>query len=127
MMANNMQGSEAGDATMIASSSLMPRAILIMLDVGGNLVVKGPKVITPLPFVIGRTEGALLIPDPNISRKHAQISYDATLRAYLINDMNSSNGTYVNSKRLMPGQVTQLSNGSVIGLGPSITLRFELS
>ena len=91
------------------------------------MVSKSPTLITPLPFVIGRTEGALLIPDPNISRKHAQISYDATLRAYFINDMNSSNGTYVNSKRIMPGQTIQLSNGMVIGLGPSITLRFDLS
>lgn len=127
MMANSVQGPEAGDATLIASSPMMPRAILIMLEVSGNVASKGPKVITPLPFVIGRTEGAFLIPDPNISRKHAQISYDATQRAYFINDMNSSNGTYVNSKRLMPGQATQLSSGAVIGLGPSITLRFELS
>jgi len=127
MMANNMQGAEAGNATVIASSPIMPRATLTVLEAGSSMVSKGPTVITPLPFVIGRTEGALLIPDPNISRKHAQISYDATLRAYFINDMNSSNGTYINSKRIMPGQTTQLSNGMVIGLGPSITLRFDLS
>jgi VWFA-related protein len=126
VMASNMQGAEAG-ATVIASSPLMPRATLTVVEAGGSMASKIPTVITPLPFVIGRTEGALLIPDPNISRKHAQISYDPTLRAYLINDMNSSNGTYINSKRIMPGQTTQLSNGMVIGLGPSITLRFELS
>lgn len=88
---------------------------------------KSPTMVSPLPFVIGRTEGALRIPDPNISRKHAQINYDAAQRAYFINDLNSSNGTYVNSRRIMPGQTAQLSNGSVIGLGPGITLRFELS
>ena len=88
---------------------------------------KSPTIVSPLPFLIGRTEGGLIISDPNISRKHAQISYDAAQRAYFINDLNSSNGTYVNSKRIIPGHATQLSHGSVIGLGPSITLRFELS
>ena len=126
MLANNLQGVEAG-ATVIASTPMMPRAILTMLQVGGSIVSKGPTVITPLPFIIGRTEGALLIPDPNISRKHAQISYDPAQRAYVINDMNSSNGTFVNSRRIMPGQTAQLSSGAVIGLGPAITLRFELS
>jgi VWFA-related protein len=126
MMAGNMQGSEAG-ATVIASAPMIPRATLTVMEAGGSMASKSPTVVSPLPFVIGRTEGALLIPDPNISRKHAQISYDAAQRAYFINDLNSSNGTYVNSKRIMPGQAPQLSNGSVIGLGPSITLRFELS
>ena len=127
MMANNVQGLEGGNATVIASAPVMPRATLTILEAGGSMLPKSATVITPLPFVIGRTEGALVITDPNISRKHAQISYDPTLRAYFINDMNSSNGTYVNSKRIMPGQTTQLSSGMVIGLGPSITLRFDLS
>jgi VWFA-related protein len=127
MMASNMQSPEVGNATVIASAPVMPRATLTVLEAGGSMLPKSSMVVTPLPFVIGRTEGALIITDPNISRKHAQISYDPTLRAYFINDMNSSNGTYVNSKRIMPGQTTQLSSGMVIGLGPSITLRFDLS
>ena len=126
MLAGNMQGAEGG-ATMISSAPLIPRATLTVMEAGGSMASKSPTVISPLPFVIGRTEGALVLKDPNISRKHAQISYDAAQQAYVINDLTSSNGTYVNSKRIIPGQPAQLANGSVIGLGPAITLRFELS
>jgi hypothetical protein len=126
MIASDMSGADAG-ATVIASGAALPRATLTVMEAGGSMASRNPTVVTPLPFVIGRTEGALILPDPNISRKHAQISYDAAQRAYFINDLTSSNGTYVNSKRIIPGQPAQLSNGSVIGLGPSITLRFEVS
>lgn len=112
---------------MISSAPMIPRATLTVMEAGGSMASKSPTVVSPLPFVIGRTEGALVLKDPNISRKHAQISYDAAQRAYVINDLTSSNGTYVNSKRIIPGQPAQLVNGSVIGLGPAITLRFELS
>ena len=126
MLAGNMQGAEEG-ATMISSAPMIPRATLTVMEAGGSMASRSPTLISPLPFVIGRTEGALVLKDPNISRKHAQINYDAAQRAYVINDLTSSNGTYVNSKRIIPGQPAQLANGSVIGLGPAITLRFELS
>jgi VWFA-related protein len=125
MMANNIQSPEAGNATLIASTPMLPRATLTFLQEGGSMASKGPIVITPLPFVMGRTEGNLLLQDPNISRKHAQISYDAAERAYFVEDLNSSNGTFVNAKRIMPGQAVQLSHGTVIGLGPGITMLFE--
>jgi pSer/pThr/pTyr-binding forkhead associated (FHA) protein len=80
-----------------------------------------------LPFIIGRTEGALVIQNPNISRKHAQITFDVAQHTYLITDLNSSNGTTVNAQRLVPGQGARLTSGVVIGLGPNITLRFDLS
>lgn len=126
MVANNF---EAGNATVIASApNIMPRAFLTVLESGGNVSTpKGPTPLAPLPFVIGRSEGALIIQDPNISRKHAQITYDDRQRAYFITDLNSSNGTRLNSQRLMPNQPMRLENGAVIGLGPNLTLRFDVS
>ena len=120
-------GAMEGGATVIASSPLMPRATITVLDAGGSAAPKGPTLVLPLPFVFGRTEGAYVIQNPNISRKHAQITYDESQRAYFITDLNSSNGTHLNSQRLVPGQATRLANGAVIGLGPSITLRFDLN
>jgi VWFA-related protein len=127
MIVNNFGGPEAGGATMIASEPLMPRATLTILQAGAGAAPKGPNLVMPLPFVIGRSEGTLIIQDPNISRKHARITYDNVQGAYFITDLNSSNGTRLNAQRLAPGQPTRLVNGAVIGLGPNVTLRFDLS
>jgi len=126
MMANNMQSPEAGNATLIASTPMMPPAKLSILKAGGGLPSKGSIMVTPLPFVMGRTEGTLILQDPNISRKHAQITYDEAQRAYFVEDLNSSNGTFVNAKRIMPRQAVELSHGTVIALGPEISFLFEL-
>ena len=126
MMANNIQGPEAGNATLIASTPMLPRATITFLEAGGSMAPKGPIVLSLLPFVMGRTEGALILQDPNISRKHAQITYDEAQRAYCVEDLNSSNGTFVNAKRIMPGQAVQLSHGTVIALGPGISMLFEV-
>lgn len=125
MLAGNQKGMEEG-ATMIASTSMMPRAAVTVLEAAGSPAPKGSIPVMALPFVIGRTEGALVIQNPNISRRHAQITYDEAQRVYFITDLHSSNGTFINSKRIAPGQPANLSDGVVIGLGPTITVRFEL-
>jgi pSer/pThr/pTyr-binding forkhead associated (FHA) protein len=76
--------------------------------------------------LIGRNEGAFIIQNANISRKHAQITFDEAQRAYFITDLNSSNGTRLNSQRLASGQAARLTSGAVIGLGPNITVRFDV-
>lgn len=126
MLAGNLKGTEEG-ATMIASSPVMLRATITVLNAAGSAAPNGPISISPLPFVIGRTEGALIIQNPNISRKHVQITFDVAQQTYMIRDLNSSNGTTINNRRLVPGQDTRLTNGAVIGLGPNIILRFDFS
>lgn len=56
-------------------------------------------VLSPGKYVLGRSsECAIVINDRTISRKHAEI--EAYETALLIRDMGSSNGTYVDSKRV---------------------------
>ncbi len=125
MLAAGAGGQEG--ATVIASSPVIQRATLTALDVAGSVAPVGPVLVSPLPFVIGRTDAAFVIQNSNISRKHAQITYDDAQRAYFVTDLNSSNGTHLNSQRLIPGQAARLTNGAVIRLGPSITVRFDVS
>jgi predicted component of type VI protein secretion system len=127
VMASNPADSEAGNATVIAPSSKIPSATLTVLKGEGFTPSNKSAPVMPLPFVIGRSEGALIIVDSNISRRHAQITYDDMQHAYYLTDMNSSNGTQLNNHRLIPGQPVRLSGGSVIDLGPNVTLRFDLS
>ena len=122
MIANNNEG-----ATMIASAPVQLPPTLTVTQATGVSVPQGAIPVNSSPFVIGRTEGSLVIPEPNVSRRHAQISYDTASRAYLLTDLNSSNGTRLNGQRLATGQSAPLMNGAVIGLGPNVSIRFNLS
>jgi hypothetical protein len=120
-------GLDNSGATMISSGPTMPHAALTVLQSAGGAAPQGSVPVAAFPFVMGRTEGAFVVVDPNVSRKHAQITYDDVSNAFYLTDLNSANGTRLNHQRLTPGQPVHLTNGAVIGLGPNVTLRFDLS
>ncbi len=73
--------------------------------------------------LIGRnptTDVTLL--DENISREHAIILYDAEQGAYSIEDLQSTNGTKVNGKRI---RSHELVHGDEIQIGQTV-FRFEV-
>ena len=87
---------------------------------------QGPTLVDQFPFIIGRIEAHLIIKDPNLSRRHAQITYDDTRREYFLTDLGSSNGTYLDSQRLIPNQPIRISSGAIIKLGTNAIVRFDL-
>jgi len=78
--------------------------------------------IKHLPFIIGRVDSNdLVLPKNNISRKHARIN---KLKGdYTIEDLKSSNGTFINYKPVQ--KPTKLKNGDIITIGDFI-IQFEL-
>ena len=78
----------------------------------------------PEGVVIGRNPeyAALVVDHKGISRQHARFSVeDGTL---YIEDLNSTNGSFVNDLRLTRNQTTPLRLGETVRLGP---IRFKLS
>ncbi len=79
------------------------------------LIVDGVKVFPLLESVINigrRLDNQLVIDDPRISRNHAQLR--AIKERYVIFDLNSTGGTFVNGQRtsqsvLYPGDVISLA------------------
>jgi EmrB/QacA subfamily drug resistance transporter len=85
------------------------------------LIVAGPAAgseipVTSEPFVLGRAERGLgtLGADPELSRRHASISFLDRERL-LIEDLSSTNGTYVNDYRVVAPTVVRA--GDVVRLG----------
>jgi|GEM_PF-4329584 pSer/pThr/pTyr-binding forkhead associated (FHA) protein len=80
-------------------------------------VRKGREFIISSQVVeIGRDPGNdIFLPEEFISRRHARIRRDGDL--YLISDLGSRNGTYINGKRIEPGKDQSLSNMDRIYLG----------
>lgn len=73
-------------------------------------------------FTIGREPGnGIVINDAEISRKHARMSQQGT--TYTIEDLGSTNGTFVNGIRLTAPHA--LRPGEVIAFGEQISVVFE--
>ena len=80
----------AGGAPVAEPSAPASSCMLIDRQSGRTYTLTGPAV------TIGRerTAGGVVLHDPNISRRHAELTYDG--RDWRIRDLNSTNGTLVN-------------------------------
>jgi pSer/pThr/pTyr-binding forkhead associated (FHA) protein len=84
---------------------------------------------TPLsrntPMVIGRQPGVdVMVNEGSVSRRHAQISYRD--KNYVLSDLGSLNGTYLNDQRLEPQRQYTLRVNDVIRYGNVVKFRFLL-
>jgi pSer/pThr/pTyr-binding forkhead associated (FHA) protein len=67
---------------------------------------------------VGRTpENEVHLDDPQVSRRHAEISWDGV--RCTVTDLGSSNGTFVNSRRLMPNLPETIRHGDRVVFGTS--------
>jgi predicted component of type VI protein secretion system len=63
----------------------------------------------------------VVVEHPQVSRRHARIARRGD--GWLIEDLESTNGTFVNGERVLAPQ--PLAEGDVIGLGDAVLLRFH--
>ncbi len=84
-----------------------------------------PGVTFPLEgdqLIIGRdSTNGVAINDAEISRKHSRLSFQGG--KYVLEDLGSTNGTFVNGQRL--GGPVVLKPGDVISLGEQIVLMYD--
>jgi NADPH-dependent 2,4-dienoyl-CoA reductase/sulfur reductase-like enzyme/pSer/pThr/pTyr-binding forkhead associated (FHA) protein len=80
-------------------------------DLSGETPLSQTKVVS-----IGRQAGAyFLIDNSSVSRRHAEISY--ANGQYVLRDLGSSNGTFINDKRLESGSTHLLRHNDRIRFG----------
>jgi len=71
---------------------------------------------------IGRDpDNELIAATAQVSRHHAEIRFDGT--CWNLVDLQSTNGTFVNSQRIWPGQPRRLQPGDVVRFGPTVEFR----
>ncbi len=70
------------------------------------------------PAVLGRSRDAdILLADPGVSRRHASLRPDED-GAWLIEDLHSTRGTYVNGRRMEPGEFSRIVEGDLVEINP---------
>ncbi|MBQ7569200.1 FHA domain-containing protein [bacterium] len=73
-------------------------------------------VMTSAPFTVGREEGDCCLPfDSAVSRVHARLIWEQG--RYLVEDLNSTNGTWLNGYRLNGGSRYEVNRGDVLQFG----------
>jgi phage tail-like protein len=100
-----------------------------MADLQAIFSLTGPDLTTDRAevgtdtFTIGRAPGnSLQLANSRVSRHHADITY--AYGQFLIEDLESANGTYVNDVRIETKTPTPIRPGDILRLGP-FTLTFE--
>lgn len=69
------------------------------------------------PFIIGRDSASnFKVEDRYVSERHMIIQYDVNEKKRMVTDV-SSNGTYLNGKRLQKGLPTPLEHGDTLQIG----------
>jgi NADPH-dependent 2,4-dienoyl-CoA reductase/sulfur reductase-like enzyme/pSer/pThr/pTyr-binding forkhead associated (FHA) protein len=76
-------------------------------------------------IAVGRQPGVpLLIDQGSVSRRHAEISY--ANGQYILHDLGSTNGTFVNDVRIEPNSPYMLKPNDLLRFGKLVTFRFVL-
>ena len=76
--------------------------------------------------VVGRQPGerGIALCDSEVSRRHAELSHDAELDMYRVRDLGSTNGTFVDGRRI---ESVHLRPGSVVRVGRSVFVYAEIA
>src|SRR5512135_1177037 len=88
------------------------------------LILRGPREgqqisLASLPLTMGRLQTAdVMLEAASVSRSHARLSQSES--GYVIEDLGSSNGTFVNEERIDRPRL--LANGDHIRLGTEVEL-----
>ena len=91
-------------------SSTMPTATI------STLSGETQKTLLSTTVTIGRSrDNQLVVDDPQVSSHHAEIC--PTGQGYVIADLNSANGTFVNGQRLVGNSPRPLYSNDKIGIG----------
>ena len=98
---------------------------LLIKNQTGQIIKESPLKLAEKLVKIGRAEGCdIVLKSPSLSREHAQLQLDPEGRTCLL-DLQSTFGTRVNGKRILPGVLVQIQPGDTIQLSSEIFMFLE--
>jgi NADPH-dependent 2,4-dienoyl-CoA reductase/sulfur reductase-like enzyme/pSer/pThr/pTyr-binding forkhead associated (FHA) protein len=111
--------------TLISIAKPLSEALLIPVAHAELSQLAETQLSQTKVMVLGRQAGVyLLIDHPSVSRRHAELSY--ANGQYVLHDLGSTNGTFVNDTRMEPGSTHILNPGDQMRLGKIARFVFQL-
>jgi diguanylate cyclase (GGDEF)-like protein len=108
------------EAFSLRPPQMRDRAVIVRMD---SVQAGQVTSLDGLEIGIGRNAvNGIVVDDEGMSRAHARVFYDKG--QYFVEDLGSSNGTYLNGDRV---ERRALFDGSVIQLGPRVCFRFSIT
>lgn len=101
--------SEGAGETTVLNAGAQASVYMIPKKTNERVTVSGPN------FTIDKERSRVnycISDNTSVSRCHARIIRKGA--QYFVTDMNSTNYTFVNGVKVMPGQETQLNNGDIV-------------
>lgn len=97
-----------------------------LVPLAGNIGASRVPLAQSRPLRVGRSrEAELWLFDERISRQHARIDYVARPAGFVISDLNSSNGVFVNGARISAPTLLQPRDQIAFGAPNHAVFRFE--
>lgn len=111
------------DAAKFSAQVLTPALVVEAASTASRI---GERIEMPaFPFLIGR--GLEVFSTENeMSRRHAEITYDAQTGRYFLTDLKSTNGVSINGQRIPQNIPQSITPGMRLGFGSVLVVRFEV-
>ena len=104
------------DDTIITGSEVGKRLKSLKKSETLRMLYQGRAIPIQFKITIGRSKkNQITIDDSLVSRAHALVQ--KIKNAYFIKDLESTNGTYVNNKRIPKGKYVKLHRRDVVKIG----------
>jgi pSer/pThr/pTyr-binding forkhead associated (FHA) protein len=116
--AGNFEGTYVGMGEAVASYLVIERATA-KEQVGQRID------ITSYPFVLGRSIPILSV-EQEVSRRHAEVSFDPQTKMFTLTDLKSTNGVTLEGRKIDPDRPYEIKVGTRIGLGKVVIVRLEV-
>ncbi|MBU8898211.1 FHA domain-containing protein [Corallococcus sp. H22C18031201] len=98
--------------------SLERQQVALWLHFDSLRVVTLPPVRGQDVLSVGRLPDCdLVVDDPSVSKRHAQLCWFGPTVGCTVVDLKSSNGTFVNAKEVPPGGEVHVRDGDLLGFG----------
>ncbi len=100
------------DATVLLTTNAAEYIVLKSINCNPEIMI----IPENFPFVIGKSKRSsdFRVSSNVVSRVHARINYE--LGEFTIEDLNSTNGTFVNDERLRPHEIKTIVKGDIVKL-----------
>jgi hypothetical protein len=106
------------DRTVMARPDQISQGALSLLFAFEDLIVATlPPVEMVHELTVGRLPDCdLILDEPSVSKRHAQVQWDAKLKRCRLQDLGSTNGTYLNASTIKQREVI-LKDGDIVSFG----------